>query len=417
MKIAYTLSNSQATKVIVHEHLRKKIEEAMRTIDHDVDVVTLCDFDSKGVDGRQDLAPEPFDLDRGAQIIYTSGTTGKPKGVLTTHRNIQHQVETLLEAWRWSEEDRILHVLPLHHVHGIINALTCPLWVGATCEFLTPFDAEKVWKRWSDDKRDLTLFMGVPAIYVKLLQTAPQNAREICEQFRLMVSGSAPLPDSVFGRWEEVTGQRLLERYGMTEIGMAVGNPCEDVAGRVPGTVGFPFPGVEIRVVDEGGNEVGLEGEEAVEGELWVKGGQVFKEYWNNPAATKKELIDGWFKTGDIVRRGPDGRITILGRASADIIKSGGYKISALEIEREIMDHPNVKDVAILGVPDEVLGEVVAALIVVEDTTTPLTVESLREFLTTRMAKYKIPRKVKVVEEVPRNAMGKVQKKLLKGLF
>ncbi|KAJ3050864.1 hypothetical protein HK097_008153 [Rhizophlyctis rosea] len=220
--------------------------------------------------------------------------------------------------------------------------------------------------------------MGVPSIYAKLLQFEPTpqtDLKQICSQFRLMVSGSAPLPDTLFKGWEDRTGKRLLERERS---------------------------GILLKVLRF---------------ELWVSGGQVFKEYWNNPTATRKELIDGWFKTGDIVRQAPDGRITILGRASADIIKSGGYKISALEIEREILDHPSVKDVAVLGVGDEVMGKVVGALIVLKDKQQSLTLEELRDFLKDRMAKYKLPRKMKVLDEVPRNIMGKVQKKLLKALF
>ncbi|KAI9094999.1 AMP-dependent synthetase and ligase [Phlyctochytrium arcticum] len=420
-ELAYTITDSQSDTVLYHPAFAEQIsrlrkEESVKA----VKFIELSDMPrSWRANGGEALETEDISLDTPAQIIYTSGTTGKPKGVLTTHANTAAQIESLVQAWKWTNKDRILHVLPLHHVHGVINALTCPLHVGATCEFLDPFNAEAVWARWMDPKQDLTVFMAVPTIYSKLISAyrgfdaeKQTRARKSCQQFRLMVSGSAALPESIFAEWEEISGHRLLERYGMTEIGMALGNPYDGP--RIPGTVGHPFPQVQTRILSEDHRPI-LDPD--VSGELYIKGPQVFREYWNKPEATRKEMDeDGWFKTGDIVSVDKQGVYRILGRASVDIIKTGGFKVSALDIEREILEHKSVHDVAVLGLPSEEWGEIVAAMIVPQPGQT-LTGEELKTFLHARLAPYKIPKKWKFVNELPRNAMGKVNKKGLKGLF
>lgn len=356
--------------------------------------------------------------DRPAMILYTSGTTGRPKGVVHTHASLASQVRTLVEAWGWRSDDRILHVLPLHHTHGIVNALLCALWAGATCEFLPAFDAEAVWGRFTGG--DVTLFMAVPTIYFRLVkawEAAPEEERkrrsEAARELRLMVSGSAALPVSVFERWEEITGHPLLERYGMTEIGMALSNPLRGE--RRPGTVGRPLPGVELRLVDEEGRPVTAEGES---GEIEVRGPTLFREYWERPDATDAAFRDGWFRTGDeaVVE---DGYYRILGRKSVDIIKSGGEKISALEIEEVLRRHPAIDECAVVGVPDPEWGERVCAAVV------PLAggsvavpgLEELREWTKDRLAPYKAPRALLVLEELPRNAVGKVTKPDVVALF
>ena len=348
-------------------------------------------------------------------MLYTSGTTGKPKGVVTTRGNIAAQVESLVEAWGWSADDRILHVLPLHHIHGIINALCCPMWVGASVEFLSTagaaFDARAVWERF--EAKGITLFMAVPTIYAKLIRewenAPPERQRawsEACAGLRLMVSGSAALPVATLERWREISGHTLLERYGMTEIGMALSNPLRGE--RVAGSVGTSLPGVEARLVDEDG----VVGDE---GEIQVRGENVFLEYWNRPDATATSFDGAWFKTGDIAVI-EDGRYRILGRNSVDIIKTGGYKVSALEIENELRAHPLIDECAVVGVPDEEWGERVGAALVLKGGAA-FTLDELREWGKERLAVYKVPTRLLLVDELPRNAMGKVTKPEIVPLF
>eukprot|EP01133_Synstelium_polycarpum_P010763 gene10763-12535_t len=361
----------------------------------------------------------PIGHDRNAMIIYTSGTTGKPKGVVTTHGNIQSQVDTLHKAWKWNENDKIINVLPLHHVHGVVNVLSTALYSGATLEMLDRFDAAAVFDRVLNKEDPLSLFMAVPTIYSKLVShydSLPSDAdRQLAAkawgQLRLMVSGSSALPAALFERWESITGQRLLERYGMTEIGMALGNPID--GDRVPASVGFPFPGVQVAI----DNPVEINGKTT--GELLVKGPQIFKEYWDNEKATKAEINDqGYFKTGDTVERDESGRFFIKGRTSVDIIKYSGYKVSALEIERELLTHPSIEEVAVLGIPNDEYGQIVGAVIVIRPGCTPLSLEDLKQWSSSRLAYYKQPRVVKLVESIPKNAMSKINKKqLLAALF
>lgn len=340
-------------------------------------------------------------------MLFTSGTTGKPKGVVTTHRNIEAQVTSLVAAWGWTAADRILHVLPLHHIHGIINVLTCALWAGAECQILSKFDVEVVWQEIAQGH--LTLFMAVPTIYVKLIAAwvaaAPERRVQMsagCAQMRLMVSGSAALPVQVLEQWQQLSNHFLLERYGMTEIGMALSNPL--AGDRLIGSVGQPLPGVEVRLVDELGAVVPPH----TPGEIQVKGPGVFLEYWQNPEATAKAFRDGWFCTGDLAVM-ENGSYRIMGRMSIDIIKTGGYKVSALEIEEVLRSHPNIRDCAVVGIEDPEWGERVAAALVLE-TMEPLTLASLRSWAKERLAVYKVPTQVLCMAELPRNVMGKVTK-------
>jgi malonyl-CoA/methylmalonyl-CoA synthetase len=349
-------------------------------------------------------------------ILYTSGTTSRPKGVVTTHGNLRAQVESLVEAWAWSPDDRILHVLPLHHTHGIVNALLCALWAGATCEMLPTFDARRVWTRFVEGGP--TLFMAVPTIYARLIaewESAAPSERERMSRavraLRLMVSGSAALPVSVFERWREISAHALLERYGMTEIGMALSNPLDGE--RRAGTVGQPLPGVEVRLRDERGGETS--GPEA-SGEIHVRGPGIFLEYWGRPEATRTAFRGDWFCTGDIAVV-EDGYYRILGRSSVDIIKTGGYKVSALEIEETLRGHPAVKDCAVVGVADPEWGERVCTAVVPASPTSTDSADSLKEWLAARIAPYKLPRRWMFVDELPRNAMGKVTKPAVKELF
>ncbi len=379
-------------------------------------------------------------IDRRAMILYTSGTTGRPKGVVTTHANIDAHMRALVEAWEWQPTDRILHVLPLHHTHGIVNALCCALYAGASVEFALSFDAAATWDRLASP--EVTVFMAVPTIYAKLLRewekadafTRRRWSRGAGE-LRLMVSGSAALPVTLFDRWQEITGHRLLERYGMTEIGMGLSNPF--FGERRSGTVGQPLPSVEMRVVDAESRAILAEGvkplADEVSGEILVRGPMVFSEYWRRPEETAEAFEEGWFRTGDEATL-QDGYYRILGRNSVDILKSGGYKISAIEIEELLRSHPAVRDCAVVGLPDEEWGERIAAAVVAEpgaelipDLTSAglagaeersRSVERVLDpWARERLAPYKVPRRWLCVEELPRNAMGKVQKPLVKELF
>jgi malonyl-CoA/methylmalonyl-CoA synthetase len=359
------------------------------------------------------LLPE-ISSQRRALILYTSGTTSKPKGVVTTHANITAQVTTLINAWGWNASDATLCVLPLHHVHGIINVVSCSLYAGATCYFTESFSAEEVFQWLTSDK--LTVFMAVPTIYYKLInywETLSDEAKSMAYQkmlaFRLMVCGSAALPVTVMEKWQTISGQVLLERYGMTEIGMAISNPY--FGERRAGYVGVPLPGVDVRLVDEKGTPV-ADGEP---GEILVNGENVFLEYWQNPQATRESFREGgWFCTGDVAVV-ENGYYRIMGRMSMDIIKSGGYKISALEIEEVLRTHPAVDDCAVIGMPDEEWGELIVAALVLKETT--FDTHTLQLWLREKMAAYKTPRKYLVLPELPRNAMGKVVKSLIKQLF
>ena len=362
---------------------------------------TVAESDLPGVDSS-----------RRAMILYTSGSTGRPKGVVTTHGNIAAQIDALVEAWEWSSDDRILNVLPLHHVHGIVNVLLCSLRVGAVCEFAHPFQPELVWERVSSGV--FTLFMAVPTIYAMLIaacdDASPQTRHrwlEAAHGMRLHVCGSAALPVPILEKWESMTGQRLLERYGMTEIGMALSNPYR--GDRRPGVVGRPLPGVEVRRTDD----LGFPAADHEPGEIEVRGANVFLEYWNRAEETAASFRDGWFRTGDVAVV-EDGAYRILGRSSVDIIKTGGYKVSALEIEDVLRSHPGISDCAVVGVPDEEWGERVAVCVVSDGT---LDLASIRQWGRERLASYKVPSLLCVASELPRNTMGKVQKRLVQQLF
>lgn len=364
--------------------------------------------------GSAKALPEIFP-DRRAMILYTSGTTSKPKGVVTTHANIQAQIESLVEAWEWSAADRVPLFLPMHHIHGIINVTSCALWSGATVEAFERFDLNAILGRVRDDA--YTVFMAVPTIYVKLIQALEAASTEDREamiggfaRMRLMVSGSAALPASVHEQWTALTGQKLLERYGMTEIGMGLSNPYHGE--RRPGAVGRPLPGVEVRLKAEDG---GIVTEENVPGEIQVRGPGVFRDYWNRPEASAESFDGDWFRTGDMAVL-ETGYYRIMGRLSVDIIKSGGYKLSALEIEAALLEHPLIAECAVIGLSDETWGEAVTAVVVTKEQA-PLELSGLRDWCKGRLSVYKVPQRLLVVTELPRNAMGKVTKPAVKSLF
>ena len=345
-------------------------------------------------------------VERRAMILFTSGTTGSPKGVVVTHAAIAAQIRSLVQAWEWSQDDRILLTLPLHHIHGIVNVIGCALWTGARCDVLDRFDAGRVIERLGAG--DLTVYMAVPTIYHRLVSHLDrasaierQRFHERCARLRLMVSGSAALPIPILERWRELSGHTLLERYGMTEIGMGLSNPLRGE--RVPGEVGRPLPGVEARLVDDAGAPVG----EGVPGEIQVRGPTVFSEYWERPEATAEAFTpDGWFRTGDtgVVEAG---RYRIMGRSSVDILKSGGEKISALEIEEVLLGHPAISEAAVVGIDDEEWGQRVVAVVVVRHT---VDAAELRGWCRARLAAHKVPKEFNFIDALPRNSMGKTLK-------
>ncbi|MCP4170451.1 MAG: AMP-binding protein [Fuerstiella sp.] len=407
-ELEYTLADSGADCVVTTLSLADRV----RTLCEQRSLRLLVVEDMNDTVG---VSLPVIDPQRRAMILYTSGTTSTPKGVVTSHVNIESQIKSLVEAWKWHASDSIPLFLPLHHIHGIINVMSCALWSGATIEAFPRFDIETILDRTA--AKAYSVFMAVPTIYVKLLQAVSdlnQDAREdVISGFaamRLMVSGSAALPASVHCEWTALTGQKLLERYGMTEIGMALSNPY--TGERRPGSVGVPLPGVNVRLMSDSGEPVDVEDEP---GEIEVRGPAVFVEYWNRAEVTADAFADGWFRTGDIAVR-ENGYLRIMGRQSVDIIKSGGFKLSALEIESILLLHPAIRECAVVGVPDDTWGETVAAAAVLQEGA-ELSNGDLKAWCDMRLSHYKIPRHLSIVDGLPRNAMGKVTKPDVRKLF
>ncbi|ORZ12795.1 hypothetical protein BCR42DRAFT_419996 [Absidia repens] len=430
----YSLEESKSALLLVHPVFQERQDHLVNETKIPTMVVTDDGLSHKNDALQAQALPTLFDMDinRRALIVFTSGTTGKPKGAVSTHDNIDAQTSVLVSEWKWTPHDRIYHGLPLHHVHGIINALLCPLYAGATVEMHEKFDATKTWQRWADTElkhlSPLTVFMAVPTVYSKLIasykamrnETDQQMYAKACQQFRFMVSGSASLPTPLRDAWYNISGHVLLERYGMTELGMALSQPYDD---RMEGTVGFPLPGVHVRLMAESHEGSGVFDKDVTDtrdtsGQVQVKGRNVFKEYWQRPEATAKDFTDGWFVTGDFgMRIKEKGYYQILGRGSIDILKTGGEKVSALEIERELLSCDlGILDVAVVGVPDPEWGQRVAAVVVLETNKT-LDLTTMRTALKSKLAVYKVPMLLKTVVELPKNAMGKVTKKDLVALF
>jgi malonyl-CoA/methylmalonyl-CoA synthetase len=344
--------------------------------------------------------PDGEDL---AVIPYTSGTTGRSKGAMLLHRNLVANIGAICEAWRWTADDHLLLALPLFHTHGLTVGAHGTLFSGASAELHRSFDAARVYDALLGGT--FTMFFGVPTMYTRLLREA-KTREESPDPLRLYVAGSAALSPQAFEEFEKLFGERILERYGMTETGMNLTNPYDGE--RRPGTVGGPFPGQEARVVDIESREVLPAGEV---GEIEVRGPHVFEGYWNRPDATEEVLgEDGWFRTEDLGSVSEDGYFTISGRTK-ELIISGGYNVYPREVEEVLEGHPGVAEVAVVGLPDEEYGEKVTAAVVRNDP--ELTEEEVKDFCQDDLAGFKKPREVFFVEELPRNALGKVQKHLV----
>ncbi|KAL9016845.1 MAG: hypothetical protein Q9185_005843 [Variospora sp. 1 TL-2023] len=473
-ELRYILDNSEAMMLLSSVKFQKKAEEVLTEGLHTVPILSMVEKKLHGNQSPEDVQLEAQQDNKSGLMLYTSGTTSRPKGVLLPESALTAQSQSLMQAWHYTPADHLLHVLPLHHIHGTLNALLTPLFAGSTIEFLFPFNVQAVWERLAapfastPKAPKITFFTVVPTIYNRMLSSHPELAEPLQKatkealrpsNLRLNISGSAALPTPVKSAWTDLSGGNvLLERYGMTEVGMALSCGLA-FADRVDGSVGWPLPFVEARLVDtetgdiiESGQELAADGRER-EGEIQLRGPTVFHEYWRNPKATAEEFLDGtdgkgrWFKTGDVAtRRFVDGAgksssgqewakgpmYFIRGRKSVDIIKSGGEKVSALEIERELLALPQISEAAVLGVSSAQWGQKVAAIVVLHPEHArsssssspsssgragakqkPWAVMDMRRALKDRLANYKIPQELRVLEEIPKNAMGKVNKKAL----
>ncbi|UZD90801.1 malonate--CoA ligase [Cognatishimia activa] len=381
--------------------------DPIRAIARDATVVTL---DRKGqgsfseiVSSCVPLEPLPRDADDLAAILYTSGTTGRSKGAMLSHNNLASNSEMLRDYWQFTQDDVLIHALPIFHTHGLFVATNVALLAGASIVFLPKFDADAI----LEAMPKATALMGVPTFYTRLLDDT-RLTKERAANMRLFISGSAPLLVDTHEKWEERTGHRILERYGMTETNMSTSNPYD--GDRRAGTVGFPLPGVEAKIM--------LDGKELETGEtgvLWVRGANVFKGYWKMPEKTAEELMeDGWFITGDLARIDADGYVTIVGREK-DLVITGGFNVYPKEVESLIDDMGGVKESAVIGVPHKDFGEGVVAVVVTEQQGT--TVEAIAAKLETELAKFKQPKRIVIVDALPRNTMGKVQKKALRETY
>jgi malonyl-CoA/methylmalonyl-CoA synthetase len=401
-ELAYFFGDAEPAVIICRSDTRSAIA-ALRP---QASAMTLhSDHDS--LLSRAAQQPTHFDTvdsapDDVAAILYTSGTTGRSKGAMLTHRNLASNALTLVAAWGFTKGDVLLHALPIYHVHGLFVACHCALLSGSRMLWLPTFDAKEV----IGLLPHATVMMGVPTFYSRLLSTPGFGAAH-CSNIRVFISGSAPLLPETFSEFRARTGHTILERYGMSETGMNTSNPLDGE--RVCGSVGLPLPGVSVRVVDAGGRPCGP----GAVGGIEVRGSNVFSGYWRMPEKTREEFTaDGFFKTGDMGELLPNGYLKIVGRAK-DLIITGGLNVYPKEIEERIDSLPGVVESAVIGVPDRDFGEAVTAIVVAEPDDAPTEAELIAA-LKTEFAGFKVPKRVHFVDELPRNAMGKVEKKVLR---
>lgn len=362
----------------------------------------LSEYVNTAADTFTDVKRGKNDL---AALLYSSGTTGIPKGIMLTHKNLLRNTEALVEAWGFSSNDRLLHALPIFHVHGLFVAIGCVLLSGASMRWLNSYNAEEVLRFLPES----TVMMGVPTYYTRLLATN-KIGTEITRNVRVFISGSAPLLEETFLEFEKKTGHRILERYGMTETNMNTSNPLDGM--RKPGTVGPPLPGIAVRITDDEGTVV----PGGTIGNLQVKGPNVFIGYWKMPDKTTDDFTaDGFFNTGDKGRIDDDGYVSIVGRAK-DIVITGGLNVYPKEVELFIDDLPDVIESAVIGLPENDLGEGVVAIAVPKNMD-KISEESIIITCKQHLANFKIPKRVIFVDELPRNTMGKVQKNKLRNTY
>ncbi|QTA92250.1 O-succinylbenzoate--CoA ligase [Desulfonema magnum] len=414
-EMAYYLKDSQSSLFVTYE---KNYSELRSVIDSAEGLsCLLTDGNQDGVfcysEEREhaDCSEEPdypAQDDDIALICYTSGTTGLPKGAMITHRNLVENMKSLQNAWEWTDQDILLHILPIFHVHGLEVALHGGLFAGSTIIMHEKFDPSRVWH--TIEEKQCTMLMGVPTMYYRLLnQYQVSEKTPDIRSMRVFISGSAPLSEKVFEQFRNTTGYTILERYGMTEAGMITSNPIEE-AERKAGSAGYPFPGVEIRIVDKDGEDISP-GEV---GEVCIRGDNVFKGYWRNPEKTEEAFAGDWLKSGDMGYEAPDDgmRLYLSGRFK-ELIITGGYNVYPKEVENVIDRYDSVRETAVIGLPDDDFGEKVTAVVVLKDKTAIADPGEIIAFCKKSLAGYKCPKTVFFREELPRNAMGKVQKHLL----
>jgi malonyl-CoA/methylmalonyl-CoA synthetase len=413
-EILYFLSDSKSSLVIIHSERYTELHSILRQIPSLQ--VLVIDKELPGTHYYPRLLKRIF-IEKGlsyptrredvAMLCYTSGTTGRSKGAMITHENLIENMKALNQAWRWTDQDKLLHVLPLFHIHGLAVALHGGLYAGSTLIMKERFDPLEAWQILEQER--CTMLMAVPTIYQRLsLAWETLEKKPNLESIRVFISGSAPLPEPLFHRFKEQTGHTLLERYGMTEAGMIASNPYDPEHRKVK-SIGFPLNGVAIRVVGKDGRDV----KSGEVGEVWIKGNNVFKGYWNQPEKTAESFEGGWFKSGDLGYQDPEDllRLYLAGRAK-ELIITGGYNVYPKEIENILEDHAAVQEAAVFGLAHEDFGEQVAAAVVLKEGSS-LEASELINFCKTRLVGYKCPQKIFFPLVLPRNTMGKIQKQVL----
>lgn len=401
-ELAYFIEDAAPALVVCDA---SNADEIAAICSDDTNVLTLSKDGSGSLSTQANDKPTTFEtVPRGpddlAALLYTSGTTGRSKGAMLSHKNLLSNARALIDLWQITDADRLIHALPIFHTHGLFVAMNTSLLAGAQLRFMAAFDVDTI----VDEMPTSTMLMGVPTFYTRLLGDA-RLTKDLVANMRLFVSGSAPLLAETHTAFEDRTGHRILERYGMTETNMITSNPFDGE--RLAGTVGYPLPGTEVEITDNGApvaaGEIGM---------IEVRGENVFQGYWNMPEKTAEELRDtGFFITGDLGVKTEDGRIAIVGREK-DLIISGGYNIYPKEIEDVINDIDGVLESAVFGVPHPDFGESVLAAVVLEDTT--VTADAIAARVEPHLARFKHPRRYIITDELPRNTMGKVQKNVLR---
>ena len=403
-ELTYIVADAGARVAIVHS------EHATMLMDAPLPDLSLILDSTEGLTGPA-RAVVRRETETAALIVYTSGTTGRPKGAVLSHRALLSNLTTVARAWQWTENDRLLLTLPCFHLHGLGLGIMASFLVGSSVALRRRFVLEEV----LDDlaRVQATMFFAVPTIYNRLVSLPAETfAQHDLRRMRLWVSGSAPLSAATYERFRERTGFALMDRYGMTECGFVLSTPYDQA--RRAGVVGFPLPGIAVRIVDPDAASAGriVDVADGVQGEIIIRGANLFSGYWNRPDDTRQALLDGYLRSGDLAVREADGMIRIVGRSSVDIIKTRGFKVGAVEIEDCLQRHPDVQEVAVVGVPDADQGERVVAAVTLK-ATARVSAEGLRTYARDHLAPHKVPSEVIFIDEIPRTGPGKFKKKEL----